>query len=52
MSENDQSMQNIIDFINTIPSEPEKYGQEGKKKYYHNLSYYQIEYDVDKLKYL
>jgi len=48
MDDNEKTAQNIIEFINTIPFEPEIYPEsKKKKKYYHNLSYYEIEYDVD-----
>lgn len=49
MNENNKSIENLINFINTIPFEPEKYNQDKKKRYHHNLCYYDIEFDIDKL---
>lgn len=49
MENSDKTTKNIIDFVNSIPFEPEKYNQEKKRKYFHNLYYYEIDYDVDKL---
>lgn len=49
MNSQDKTMENIISFINSIPFEPEKYDQEKKRKYFNNLNYYEIDFDVDKL---
>lgn len=48
MNGNEKTLQNIVEYINSLSFETDFY-QEKKQRYYHNLSYYEIDYDVNKL---
>lgn len=48
MSDSNKSYLNIYKFIKSLDFKTESYPQK-KSRYYNNLAYYQIDYDVDKL---
>ena len=48
MDGNEKTLQNIADYINNLSFETEFYPDK-KRRYYHNLSYYEIDYEVDRL---
>jgi len=48
MDGNEKTIQNITDYINSLSFETEFYTNK-KRRYYHNLSYYEIDYEVDRL---